>query len=75
MDIGRDAAAVIAHRHRTIAVEDQLNRGGKPGLHLINRVVDDLERHVMQARAVIGVTDIHARSFTDRIKTAQHGDR
>ena len=44
---------------------------GKTRLRLVHRVVDDLERHVMQARAVIGVADIHAGAATHRIEALQ----
>jgi len=35
------------------------------GERLVDRVVDDLENHVVQAGAVIGVTDVHSGAFTD----------
>ena len=39
------------------------------GQGLVDGVVDDLENHVVQAGAVIGVADVHAGSFPHRIKT------
>ena len=31
----------------------------------INRVIQYLEHHVMQARAILGIADIHTRAFTN----------
>src|SRR5690606_7977673 len=38
-------------------------------------VVDDLVDHVMQARAVVGVPDIHAGAFADRVEALEDLDR
>ncbi len=75
MDIGRDAAPVIAHRHAAIAVQDGDDMAGIAGLRLVHRVVDDLEAHMVQAGAVIGVADIHARALADGIQPFQDADR
>ena len=45
------------------------------GERLVDGVIDDFIDHVMQAGAVIGVADIHARALADGIETAQHLDR
>ena len=45
------------------------------GLRLVDRVVDDLEGHVVQAATVVGIADIHARAFAHRVQAAQNGDR
>ena len=45
------------------------------GERLVDRVVDDLVDHVMQAGAVIGVADIHARPLAHGIEALQHPDR
>ena len=44
-------------------------------LDLVHRVVDDFERHVVQARAVIRVADIHARAAAYGVQPLEHGDR
>ena len=75
MDVGRDAAPVVAHRDGAVAVQGEGHLVGEPGLGFVDRVVDDLEGHVMQARAVIGVPDIHAGPLAHGIETAEHGDR
>ena len=45
------------------------------GQRLVDGVVDDLVDHVVQARAVIGVADIHARALAHGVEAAQHLDR
>ena len=40
----------------------------------VDRVIDDLEYHVMQTGAVIGVTDVHAGAFSDRVEALQDFD-
>ncbi len=74
MDVGRDAAAVVAHGDAAVAVQRQFDPRGKSRLGLVHRVVDDLERHVMQAGAVIGVADIHAGAAAHRVEAPQDRD-
>ena len=75
MHVGGDAAAVVAHRHRAVAVQHHGAGGGETGLRLVDGVVDDLERHVMQAGAVIGVADVHAGALAHRVEALAHRDR
>ncbi len=44
------------------------------GQRLVDRVVDDLVDHVMQARAVVGIADIHARPLADRVQALENLD-
>ena len=44
------------------------------GQRLVDGVVDDLIDHVMQAGAVVGIADIHARPLADGIETLQNLD-
>ena len=48
---------------------------GVAGEHLVDGVVDDLVDHVVQAGAVVGVADIHARALADRVEALQDLDR
>ena len=41
----------------------------------VNGVVRHLENHMVQARPVIGVADIHAGPFADRIEALEDLDR
>ena len=67
MHVSGDAAPVVAHGDRSVAVQHQADVFRVARLRLVHRVVDDLERHVVQARAVIGVADIHPRPLAHRI--------
>ncbi len=72
--VGRDAATVVAHGYAAVGVERQLAARGIAGLRLVHGVVYDLERHVVQAGAVVGVADIHAGPFAHGIQPLEHGD-
>jgi hypothetical protein len=41
---------------------------------LVDGVIHNLENHVMQARTVIGIPDVHPGSFPHRVKTLQDLD-
>jgi hypothetical protein len=75
VDVGRDAATVVTNRDAAVAIQCQFDLGGVSGLNLVHRVVDDLERHMMQAGAVISVADIHPRTSADGIQASEDGDR
>ena len=45
------------------------------GQGFVDGVVDHLVDHVMQARAVVGVADVHAGALADRVQPLQHADR
>ena len=75
MDVGRNAPAVVAHRDGIVRIEDDFDAAGVTRERFVDRVVDDLVDHVMQAGAVIGVADIHARTLANGIEALQHPDR
>jgi hypothetical protein len=75
VDVDRHAAAVVAHRGRAVAVQDHLDPVAIARERLVDRIVDDLVDHVMQAGAVVGVADIHARTLAHGFEAAQHLDR
>ena len=75
VDVDRHAAAVVAHRDRAVAVQHHLDAVAIAGQRLVDRVVDDLVDHVVQAGAVVGVADIHARPLAHGVEAAQHLDR
>ncbi len=74
MDVGGNAAPVVGDRHRAVGVERHVHRRGVPGQRLVDRVVDDLVDHVVQARAVVGVADIHAGALADGVQPLEHLD-
>ncbi len=57
------------------ALSTTSTRGGVARERFVDRVVDDLVDHVVQAGAVIGVADIHARPLAHGIEALQHPDR
>jgi hypothetical protein len=67
VDVDRHTAAVVAHRDRAVAVQDHVDPVAIARQRLVDRIVDDLVHHVVQAGAVVGVADIHAR----RLRTAR----
>ncbi|MNT01495.1 hypothetical protein D3C72_1359630 [compost metagenome] len=75
MDVGRNAASVIRHRHGAIGVQRHRHQIGMTGESLVDGVVDDFIDHVMQAGTVIGVADIHAGPFAHGIKALENLDR
>ena len=44
------------------------------GERLVDRVVGDLEHHVVEARAVVGVADIHAGALAHRVEALEDLD-
>ena len=75
VDVDRHAAAVVAHRDRTVAMQDHVDAVAIARQRLVDRIVDDLVDHVVQAGAVVGVADIHAGALAHRFEAAQHLDR
>ncbi len=44
------------------------------GQRLVDRVVRNLEHHVVQARTVVGIANIHARPLAHRIEALENLD-
>ena len=55
MDVDRNAASVVVDGDGIVGVEGDQDAAGMARQRLVNRVVDDLVDHVMQAGPVIGV--------------------
>ena len=45
------------------------------GKRLVDRIVRNLEHHVVKARAVIGIADVHAGPLADRVEALEDLDR
>ena len=75
MDVGRNPAAVVGDRARAVGVQRHLDPAGVAGQGLVDRVIDYFMNHVMQARAVIGVADVHAGTLADRVESLEDLDR
>ena len=74
MHFGGHAAPIITDRHRLIWMDNDIDPGAVASQSLVNGVVNKFEHHVVQACAVIGVTDIHARSLANRIQALEDLD-
>ena len=61
VDAGRNSAPVVGDGARAVGVEGHGHKLRVAGQSLVDGVVDDLIDHVMEAGAVIGVADVHAR--------------
>ncbi|KAG1453801.1 hypothetical protein G6F57_015646 [Rhizopus arrhizus] len=70
---GRDTATVIGHRDRAIGVDRHCHVVGVAGQRFVDRVGDDLEHHVVQAGAVMHITDVHAGTLADSLQAFQGG--
>ena len=70
----RNAAAVVLDGDRPVEVDHHVDAIAEAGQRLVDRVVDDLVDHVVQARPVIGVADVHAGPLANGIQTLQDLD-
>src|SRR5450759_3124633 len=75
MDAGRNAAAVVDHTHRAVGIERGHHFGGKAGERLVDGVVDHFVDHVVEAGAVVGIADIHARPLAHGVEALEDLDR
>ena len=74
VDVDGNAATVIGHGDRPVGVQRDRDLGGVTGERLVDGVVHHLVDHVVEARTVIGVADIHAGTLADRIEALEDLD-
>ena len=74
VNIDRDTATVVLHRNRTVVVQDDQRAVTMPGEGLVDGIVDDFVDHVVQARAIIGIADVHARPLAYSVQPAKDFD-
>ena len=74
MDSGRDAAAIVLDRDRAVGVQLDEDPVAMAGKRLVDRIVRDLEHHVVEARAVVGVADVHAGALAHRVEALEDLD-
>src|SRR5690606_22883486 len=74
MHVGRNTAAVVRHTDGLVAVDHHLDAVAVASQCLVDAVVDQLEHHVVQARAIVGIADVHTRTFADGIQALQDLD-
>jgi hypothetical protein len=75
VDAGRDAAAIILDRDRSVGVQLDDDPVAMPGQRFVDRIVRNLEHHVVEARSVVGVADIHAGPLAHRVEALEDLDR
>ncbi len=61
-------------RDRSVGVERDQDPVAMTGQRLVDRIVGDLEHHMVEARAVVGVADIHAGPLAHRVEAFQDLD-
>jgi hypothetical protein len=71
---GGDAAAVVDDADAVVAVDGDDDVVAVAGQRLVDGVVDHLEHQVVQAGAVGGVADVHARALAHRFQAFQDLD-
>ena len=64
--VDRNAAAVVGDRDRAIDMDGNLDARAITGEVFVDRVVEHFENAVVKA-AFVGVADVHARAFADRL--------
>ena len=65
VDINRNSATVVADRNAGIRVNFHGHMVGVTRQRFVNSVVDNLIHHVVQARSIIRVPDIHPGAFAN----------
>ncbi len=70
----RDTATVVGNRHRAVGMDVHRDVVCMASQGFVDRVVDNLEHHVMQTGAVMDVADIHAGTLADRLQAFQCSD-
>ena len=74
VDVDRNAATVVGDADATVAIERYLDEIAIAGQRFVDGVVDHLVDHVVQARAIVGIADVHAGPLPDGVQSAQHLD-
>jgi hypothetical protein len=71
---GRNAAAVVLDRDRAVGIERDHDPVAMAGQRLVDRIVGDLEHHVVEARSVVGIADVHAGALAHRVEALEDLD-
>jgi hypothetical protein len=69
VNIDGNTAAIVDDGDRLVGVYRDGNFLAIARERFVDGVVDDFEDHVVEPGAVIGVTDVHSRPFSDRLET------
>ena len=74
MNIDRNTAPIIAYAARPVRMQSNLDAVSVPCEAFINRIIDNFLDHMVQARAVIRIANIHARTLSNRVKAFKNFD-
>ncbi len=74
LDVDGNAAAVVLHADRVVGVDDDLDVVAIAGESLVDRIVDDLEHHMVEPGSIRGVTDVHTRPLANGLEAFQYLD-
>ena len=74
VNVGRNPAAIIGNRYRVIRVNGDDDVVTIATQCLVNRIIQNFKHHVVQTRAIGGVTDVHPRAFAHGFQTFEHFD-
>ena len=67
MDVDRDATAIVTHRYTVIGMDFYAHGSGVPGQGFVNTVIHDLIHHMVQARPIVGIANIHPGALAHRL--------
>ena len=70
----RNAAAIVCNLGGSIRQQGNSDPVSVARQRFVNRVIDNLIDHMVQARPVIGIADIHARTFANGLQALQNLD-
>ena len=74
VNVGGNATAVVGHGTGAVGIERHGDERRMTGERFVDGIVDDFVDHVMQARTIVGVADVHARPFAHRIEATKDLD-
>ena len=75
MNVGGNTTPVICDGNRVVPVNRDDDVITMSCQCFVNRVVDDLEHHVVQTRSIGRITDVHARTLAHSLQALEHLDR
>ncbi len=64
----RYTSTIVTNTHGLIGVNNDVDLAAVPSQRFVDRVINDLEHHMMKARTVIGIPDIHTWTLSDSIQ-------
>ena len=75
VEIDRNAAPVILDRYGPVGVQLDQDEVAMARQRFVDRIVRNFEHHVVEARSIVGIADIHARPLSHRVEALEDLDR